>query len=296
MRHAAPSKNHHRFQRHPLVTRPVRRQPMATPVKKDRTFSLSFGGVGSLFKNIFLYLRGHVYLFIGLILLTVLSFLVFGTQLFQIQTITYTFSDLSEDCVSKATIHEEYFKHPPLVLSHFFMDGSRLRNKYPCLDTLTFGWNPFSFNTLAVYVYAEKPVAMFTVRGGVEGDQIRYVTREGDFITLVASPSLPSFLYILQPEQKLASVHIDPKDLQTVLTLRKYMLDEFNSDAVPELFADGTVRVFAPFAEQIYITLHDDLSVQLGSLQAILGMATIDKKKIQTIDLRFGNPVIKFRQ
>lgn len=296
MRHAAPHKNQQRFQRQNVTLKPPRRHPMATPVKKDREFRFSFSGIISFITSSVSFLRRHVVVTISLIVLLVVGLLVFGTRVFEIQTISYVFAESSEDCVSKSSIQESYFKRSPKVWSYFFMDGLAMRKKYPCLDTISFGWNPFSFNTLTVHVYAEKPVAQFTIKGGTEGDQIRYATREGNFISLVTTPSLPSFQYVLQPDQKLGALHIDPQELQMLLKLRKYMLDEFNSDVIPELTEDGTVRVSAPFAEQIYITLHDDLSVQLGSLQAILGMTTIDKKKILDIDLRFGNPVVKFKQ
>ncbi len=296
MRSVRQQKSHQRFQ-HVPASKPVRRQPMATPVKKDRKLTVSFSGGFATLKNIVSFFRRRWGVAIGVISLFAVLVLFFTTRLFEIQVITYKFLGDSEDCVSEQIIQETYFKKSPYVLSHFFLDGESLRKKYPCLDTLTFDWNPFAFNTLTVTVLAEHPIAQFTfVRVEDTTQEVRYVTRVGNFISLVSTPSLPQFRYLIPKDQKIDSLHLLEKELETLLQLQKYIKSEYDTDAIPDMTADGTVKFAAPFAEEIYVTLHDDLSVQLGSLQAILRMSTIDKKKIRVIDLRFGNPVITFKQ
>jgi hypothetical protein len=292
-------------------TKPVRRQPMATPVKKESKIRLSPSGVTEAIIGLYRLFRQKFILTIILAVLILIVYLIVGTRVFQIQKTSYVFKDTAEDCVSENLIKETYFKKKSFVWSHVFYDREILKKKYPCIDSLAFNWNPFSFNTLKVTVSSAKPVAQVlitrieaTTFSGLSEQYFnaqpieevsRYITEDGHFISFVSSPSVPKFRYRILKGQKIEDLHMSQKDLKLVLQLDRYVRQELTSPTDLDMAPEGSIRISAPIAEEIYVTLHDDLSIQLGSLQAILGTSTIDKKKIRQIDLRFGNPVVTFR-
>ncbi len=295
----------------PHSSKPTRKGPMATPVKKEKKLSVSLAGIRNLIWGPFTFIKNRLILSAGISVLIMLVLLVYVTPLFQITNIVYDFRDTAEDCVSKQLIESHYFEKPPKVWSYLSFDGEALKKKHPCLDSIAFRWNPFSFNTLSVVIMAAEPIASVIITridavnpSGLGeqyfispflSEELRYLTKEGNFVSLVTAPDLPKFRYRVLKNAKMEDMKISQKDLKMLLQLQKYMKTEFDVSNTLDFAQDGSIRLSTPFSEEIYITLHDDLSIQLGSLQAILGTATIDKKKIRLIDLRFGNPVIHFR-
>ncbi len=311
MRHPRPQKKH-AFHRTPIVSKSARKIPMATPVKGERRpLKISFSGITIFVSTFLTLLKARFLVFLSVLILVVFIIIFFFTSLLDIKNVAYRFKDEAEDCVSESAIKEHYFKKPAKVWAHYSYDGSSLKKKFPCLDDVSFNWNPFNFNTLSITVESAKPVAEITIvridaanLGGSSdqyfisqalGEETGYLTRDGNFITLVAKPFVPKFKYRILKNQKVKDIHISVHELEKLLQIQKYFETEFDTIAIPDVASDGSVRLATPLLEEIYITLHDDLAVQLGSLQAILETSTIDKKKIHLIDLRFGNPVIIFR-
>ncbi len=284
---------------------------MATPLKKERKFSLTFSGIKNFSLNVWTFFRTRFLLaaFAGVSVFVVA--LIFFTAIFNIKSAEYSFKDFSNDCISRESIEKYYFKKNVKIWGYLFFDEAALKPRYACLDKIVFHWNPFTFNVIKVEVFAARPVAQMTVSrvdsnnltGGSEqffnapvlSEEVKFLTSEGNLINLVATPALPKFRIRIFRDQKIEQLHFPVKNIETLLQLNAYQEREFNASDTIDVLQDGTVRFKTQFAEEIYVTLHDDLSIQLGSLQAILRTSTIDKKKIRSIDLRFGNPVVHFR-
>lgn len=283
------------------VTKQSRRPAMAVPNKKDNRTVFSVSAILGYFKSAVGLIKRRIAISLTIFFLVILVIVAFNTSLFSINNISYDFSDSDIECVSEDIISKAYFDEKPKIWSHYFFDSQKLKSKYLCLDNITFSWNPLYFNILKVSVSSSKPIARVVIskiddyNTGVLREEIRYVTKEGRIITLVSQPDLPSFRYRISKDQNVDLINLSAADVESVIKLQKYLSTELKITSELDWAYDGSIRFRAPFAEEIYITLRDDLSIQLGSLQAILLASTIDKNKIQLIDLRFGNPVIHFR-
>jgi hypothetical protein len=284
-------------------------QGMAKAVKQKKDPKDYFGSlknaiiilVGSFKKNV---LVGAL-----IILVVVGAIVVFLTPVFVIKNIAYDFNDaygcMTEEQVKEVTSHSRVY---PWTYINF--NKNDLSNKYKCLVDVDFEWTPLRFYDLVVRVEGQKPVVkiiitktdisdfstgidLYYTANTVE-ESIRYLTQDGTLINLSDQSGLFTIRYRTMSSVSVDSISLSSEEITKLFQIQKHFQKEYGIQVQPDVTSLGSVKVQLPFVENIYLTLREDLSKQLGSLQAVLSTSTINKVKIKVIDLRYGNPVVRY--
>ncbi len=149
-----------------------------------------------------------------------------------------------------------------------------LKKKFSCIKQVFL--NKSLPNKIKVHVIGRQPVATI-----VASNSAKLVDNEGVALGGGDLPNLP----------KIYSENIDSKEVKnTILIINKLISFNFEikkSSILPkkDLLIEGEYK--------IYFNLEKNLDIQLASLQLILNQAKIESNKVEYIDLRFRDPVIK---
>jgi hypothetical protein len=197
------------------------------------------------------------------------------------------------------------------IWSYFILNTKSLYSSHKCLNKILFKWNPFHFNTLSIEVFSKKPLARVVVvhldstnralSGAAYFSQqplsqtIKYLTEDGYLIDLDDPVSLFQIKLFVLKETKTTDIRIVKKDLVQIMQLSRYFHDSFHSSSAIDMTPGRELRVSSTTADEVIFSLRGDIAHQLGSLQALLNASTIDRKKIDSVDVRFGNPVVRFK-
>jgi hypothetical protein len=292
------------------LVKKVRRQNMATPIKEQRTPHEQLGSFVSRVRAFSRFFRKHIIITSGAIGVIVLLCVLLFSPFFAVTQYTVSL-DKNKGCLTENYVREKIVMPGAKVWSYLFFNRDALYKKHQCLNTISFGWNPFNFHTISISVISKTPLARILVtqidstNHSLSGreyflqqpltQQIKYLTTEGALIDLEETVHLFQFRLLVLKDVPVSRVSISQNELVSLMQISQYFEDAFKSTARIDVTPDKDVRIASAVSDEVIFSLRKDISVQLGSLQALLQTSTIDKKKILSIDVRFGNPVVRFK-
>lgn len=282
---------------------------MAQPIKEKKGVKdVSLGLFGRLKQN-FTFFRKHVYLSVAIVAVSFLILVGLFTPVLKISTVNVEF-DAKSGCLSEQYMRQYVLTQYPYIWSHFFFKDDELRYMHPCLEKLQMKWNPFSPKTVGVTIVARKPVLRVLVQtvqgesgnlgtdsiffGQVVNEEVWFMLGNGTLVQLDAEPQIPTIFLRHNGKNSIQSITFTADRVKSLLQLINYCEEDFAF--TPELMVNdyGVVRFSAPFSQNVFLSLRNDLRVQLGSLQSVLRASTIDRSKLYSIDVRSGNAIIRF--
>jgi hypothetical protein len=284
-----------------------KRRPMATPIREP----LGRKNVFSWFSGFYRYTAKHVYLTVLIIVLAGLSYILFFSNILVVKDLDIQ-PESALACVSRDSLKKEILDKRTFIGSHFFFNEEDFKKKNPCLKNITVSWSPLEFNTFKVSLTTLNPVLKVVVETvdsvdrtlmqdrmydlPVLKEDIRYASTNGALIPFQGNISLIETKYRVFKDTSVQSLNLGSEYVTFIYQLREYLSNEFTYDPVLDSAIGGTVKTSAPFADALFFTSRLSLGGQLNSLQAVLKHVTINKSKIEAIDLRFGNPVIRYKK
>jgi hypothetical protein len=280
-------------------------RPMATPIKKpgDKKITLS------LLSNSLRLSRKKIVSGIVLALLTISIFITLFTDVFKVKKLI-VIPKSALNCVSESVLEKKIVKDNTFIWSALFYNKKDLVNTVSCLNSLKIAWTPMDFHTYTVNLSVKVPVLkvkilttestdrnmrqddLFTVP--VSKESILYSTSNGSLLKFEENLNLPEIKLRVFENEKIQKIPTEL--LTTIYQLRTYFMKEYSEEPVFETTSGGTIRVSLSQLETSLFTYRVSLGSQLNSLQALLKQSTINKAKIELIDLRFGNPVVRFKK
>lgn len=284
------------------------KRPMAKQIREKKDLKkTSLESVGSFKKAIAFFRRHFVFTFI-FVFICFAIYVALYTPAFKIKSVEVTL-DEQTGCLSKQYVEQYMLTHYSMMWSQFFFSDEDLLNMHPCLEKMQVKWNPFNPGVLQATVIARKPVLKVTTQvidgsgykdtaaffsAPVISEDLRYMLTDGRLVQLDAEPQVPHVIVRYLSTTQLDAIHFDKETIVALLQVREFLLKEYNYD--PQIITSdtGIIQVNAPFARSVFISLRGDIARQLGSLQAILRTSTIDRSKLDSIDVRSGNAVVKY--
>lgn len=157
---------------------------------------------------------------------------------------------------------------------------NRLKEKFFCVADVKL--TKFLPNKLGLDILGRKPAAIFAA---TPSGELKVVDEEGVVLGEENLPNLPR-------------VFISGDKLDTVNSKKILRINEQLKDlgwTILNVKIDQGKNLFIAGTHKVYFNLEKDIDYQLASLQLILNQAKIETEKVDYIDLRFENPVIKER-
>ncbi|MDQ3239655.1 MAG: hypothetical protein M3P33_03970 [bacterium] len=279
-----------------------RKKLMATPIKGKPDFrQISFQGIR--FSKIQIILLGMFFV------LFFMGYIAFFTSILKISEIKYA-STKSLDCVDHGNIQTQLIPKNPFIWEYVTIDKNSFKNKHPCVNNVWITWSPLKFNTYTVYVTSQKPI--LRIVHSVVADNSVSESQDSLFDMPIISRQIKfasrnGNLFKMEKDSKVMEIELFGsknylKDklpdnlLDFVFQFNNYIKKEYATDTKIVAVEGGTIRSTFLYSDYIYLTTRVSLGQQLNSLQSVLKQSTINKQKIGTIDLRFGNPIIRFKQ
>lgn len=155
---------------------------------------------------------------------------------------------------------------------------NRLKEKFFCIADVVFAKSlP---NKVSLNILGRKPklILMATPSGG-----IMVVDEEG---VMLSEENLPGLAKIFVSGEK-----IEASDIKKIIQITDWL--EVLGWEIKLVRIDEKRNLFVDSVYKVYFSLEKSVDHQLASLQLILNQAKIEKEKVEYIDLRFDNPVIK---
>lgn len=286
------------------------KRPMAKPIKEKKQIKLSKKHVTSVWVTITQFIKIHYIKLLAFIVALILIFVTFFTSVFSITSYTVSMDEKS-GCLTREYLDSYVKLHLTSMWSHVFFSDEELRDLHPCLDRLSLQWNPFNPKVLTVQVTSRQPVlrvrtqriniqanavrAVKIFEEPVASEDTRFLLPDGRLVTLDATPDVPEVALRYSQDTQVENIAFSQEHLILILQLHEYLEKEFGSSQI-SLTDTGIAHFSLPTVQHVYTTLRQDMPSQLGSLQAILRAATIDKSKLFSIDVRSGNAVVRYRE
>jgi hypothetical protein len=282
---------------------------MAQPIKDKQGAKNISAGLPSRIKQLFYFFRKRASLTLTIVVLGSLSLIGLFTPVLKISAVEVEL-DAKSGCLSEQYVRQYVLTQYSYVWSHLFFEDDELRAMHPCLEKLEMKWNPFSPKSIKAKVIAREPVLRVQVQivqaesenlgtdsiffRQVVNEEVWFMLGNGTLVQLDAEPQIPSITLRHNGTTSVQSVVFTADRVKSLLQLINFC--EQDLGFTPELMVNdyGVVRFSAPFSQNVFISLRNDLRVQLGSLQSVLRASTIDRSKLYSLDVRSGNAIIRF--